>query len=128
MAKREDNLKPNSERTPKERKELARKAGIKSGEARRAKKTMKEMLDYLLEKEITNTKGEKASTLEAISVSLIKQAMSGNTKAFEVIRDTIGQKITEKLDISGGLEVQKVFVTKEEKKEVDKHIDEIIND
>lgn len=127
MAKREDNLKPNSERTPKERKELARKAGIKSGEARRAKKTMKEMLDYLLEKEITNTKGEKASTLEAISVSLIKQAMSGNTKAFEVIRDTIGQKITEKLDISGGLEVQKVFITKAEKNETDKHIDDIIN-
>lgn len=127
MARKEDNLKPNSERTPKERKELARKAGIKSGEARRAKKTMKQMLDYLLEKEITNTKGEKASTLEAISVSLIKQAMSGNTKAFEVIRDTIGQKITEKLDISGGLEVQKVFITKAEKNETDKHIDDIIN-
>lgn len=129
MAKREDNLKyiKKGQLSNEEAKKRGSKGGKKSVEVRRAKKTMKEMLDYLLEKEITNTKGEKASTLEAISVSLIKQAMSGNTKAFEVIRDTIGQKITEKLDISGGLEVQKVFITKEEKNETDKHIDDIIN-
>lgn len=128
MARKEDNLKPFDSNQSREKAKInGRKGGIKSGEVRRAKKTMKEMLDYLLEKEITNTKGEKASTLEAISVSLIKQAMSGNTKAFEVIRDTIGQKITEKLDISGGLEVQKVFITKAEKNETDKHIDDIIN-
>ena len=95
---REDNLKPNSERTPKERQELARKAGIKSGEARRAKKTMKDMLDYLLDKEIKNNQGKTATTLEAISVSIIKQAMSGNVRAFEIIRDTIGQNPTHKMD------------------------------
>lgn len=53
---------------------------------------MREMLGILLEKEVKNKKGETATTLEAISVSLIKQAMSGNVKAFEVIRDTIGEK------------------------------------
>lgn len=58
---------------------------------KKKRKTMREMLDYLLEKEITNKQGEKATTLEAISVALIKQAMSGNVKAFEVLRDTIGQ-------------------------------------
>lgn len=76
-----------------EARERGKKGGIKSGEVRRAKKTMKEMLDYLLTKEIENKKGEKASTLEAISVSMIKQALNGNVKAFEVIRDTIGEKI-----------------------------------
>ena len=90
-----ENLKSNSERTPKERKELARKAGKASGEVRRARKTMKEMLDYLLTKEVENKKGDKASTLEAISVALIKKAMGGDTKAFEVIRDTIGEKFAE---------------------------------
>ena len=45
------------------------------------RKSMKEMLNYLLEKEITNKAGEKASTLEAISVSMIKQALNGNVKA-----------------------------------------------
>lgn len=88
----DENLKPNSERTPKERQELARKAGIASGVARRARKTMKEMLDYLLTKEVKNRKGEKATTLEAISVALINKAVKGDTKAFEVIRDTIGEK------------------------------------
>lgn len=87
----EKNLKPNSERTPKERKKLAKKAGIKSGEARRARKTMREVLDYLLEKEITNSKGEKAVTIEAICVAQISQALKGNTKAFKEIRDTIGE-------------------------------------
>ena len=61
-----------------------------AGKQRR--KSMKEMLDYLLEKEITNKQGEKATTLEAITLSLIKQGLNGNVKAFEVIRDTIGKK------------------------------------
>lgn len=93
MAKREDNLKPikKGELSNEEAKKRGSKGGKKSGEVRRAKKTMREMIEYLLEKEITNKQGEKATTLEAISVALIKQAMSGNVKAFEVLRDTIGQ-------------------------------------
>ena len=97
---KKENLKANTERTPKERKELAQKAGIASGEVRRAKKTMREMLNYLLEKEITNRSGEKATTQEAITVSLINQALKGNVKAWEVIRDTIGEKPTEKQEIT----------------------------
>ncbi len=60
---------------------------------------MRQMLEYLLAKEIKNNQGEMATTLEAISVTLIKQAMSGNVKAFEVIRDTIGQNPTHKMDL-----------------------------
>ena len=93
MANNPQNLKSNSERTPEERKALARKAGKKSGEARRKKKTMREMLDYLLEKEVTNSKtGEKATTLEAVMTACIKKAIAGDIKAAEFIRDTIGQK------------------------------------
>ena len=93
-----ENLKPNSERTPSERRKNARKAGIKSGEVRRQKKSMREMLDYLLEKELTNKNGEKATTLEAMMASMIKQSISGNVRACEFIRDTIGQKPTEKVE------------------------------
>lgn len=42
----EKNLKPNSERTPNERKELARKAGKASGKARLAKKTARSRLAF----------------------------------------------------------------------------------
>ena len=91
-----ENLKPFSERTEKEQREICSMGGKKSGEVRRAKKTMKEMLDYLLSKEIENEEGEKSSTQEAVTVALLKQALNGNVKAFEVIRDTIGEKPTEK--------------------------------
>lgn len=89
---KQENLLPFNELTEKEQRKICSKGGKKSGEVRRTKKTMKEMLNYLLEKEIENKKGEKATTLEAISVSMIKQALSGNVKAFEIIRDTIGEK------------------------------------
>ena len=94
------NLKSNSERTPKEWKELAKKAGIKSGEVRRAKKAMCEMLDYLFEKEVTNEQGEQITVREEITAALIKKAMQGDVRAFEIIRDTIGEKPTEQHNIT----------------------------
>lgn len=42
------NLIPNSERTPSELREIASKGGKKSGESRRRKKTMKQVMDMLL--------------------------------------------------------------------------------
>lgn len=90
-----ENLKPFDTLTEKEQREIRSKGGKASGEARRAKKTMKEMLDYLLEKEINNKQGEKVNTQEAITLALLKQALNGNVKAYEVIRDTIGEKPTE---------------------------------
>ena len=62
------------------------------------RKTMREMLDYLLEKELTSKKGEKATTLEAMMTAMIKQGLNGNVKAVEFIRDTTGQKPTEKVE------------------------------
>ena len=44
----EENLIPNEERTPSERRENARKAGIASGKARRRKRSMKEAADLFL--------------------------------------------------------------------------------
>ena len=100
MANNENLKPPINKRSTKEQREIRSKGGKKSGEVRRAKKTMKEMLDYLLEKEIANKSGEKASTQEAITIALIKQALNGNVKAYEVIRDTIGEKPTEKQEIT----------------------------
>ena len=95
----EDNLKPfNSNQSREEAKKNGRKGGKKSGEVRRQKKTMREMLDYLLEKELTSKSGEKATTLEAMMTAMIKQGLSGNVKAVEFIRDTTGQKPTEKVE------------------------------
>lgn len=131
MAK-EENLKPVTQRSKAEAREISRKGGIKSGEARRAKKTMREMLKYLLEQDITNKAGEKKTTLEAVMVAQLKQALKGDTKAATFIRDTIGEKPLDKQEITGKngepLAVKKVFVTPDEVDKVQKHIKDIIND
>lgn len=90
------NLKPfTSEQSREQAKINGQKGGIKSGEARRNRKTMREMLNYLLQQEIKNKKGETATTLEAIMLAQIKEAMKGNTKAALFIRDTIGELPTQ---------------------------------
>ena len=82
-----DNLKP--VRTKKEARERGKNGGIKSGEIRRERKTLKDELLLLLSSEDTQNK---------VSLALIEKALSGDTKAFEVIRDTIGEKATEKVE------------------------------
>lgn len=86
----EQNLKPI--RTKKEARERGRNGGIKSGEVRAQRKTLREELLALLE-----TKVEDKTIQEKISFSLIQEALSGNVKAFETIRDTIGEKPIEQI-------------------------------
>lgn len=123
----EKNLKKLS---PSEAREYGSKGGKASVIARQAKKTMREMLKYLLEQDIQNTKGEKKSTLEAVMVAQLKQALKGDTKAATFIRDTIGEKPLDKQEITGKngepLAVKKVFVTPDEVDAAQKHIKDII--
>lgn len=86
--------------TSSEARENGKKGGIASGEARRKKKLLRECLEILLEKEITDKKGETMSGAEALSTKLFAEAMKGNVKAFEVLRDTAGQKPVEKVIVS----------------------------
>lgn len=79
----EQNLIPNSQRSPSELREQCRKGGIKSGQVRSARKTFKEELIKALSDE-----QKQKEIVEAI----MKEAKKGNIKAFEVIRDTIGEK------------------------------------
>lgn len=83
-----------------EARELGRKGGIKSGEVRRARKTLREELTELLTEEITDKNGRRMQTQKAISASMIKQALTGSTKAFEIIRDTIGEKPIDKVMVA----------------------------
>lgn len=95
----EQNLIPNSERTPKQRRENAQKAGIASGEARRKKRDLKLAMQALLEADVKDKRtGEIMSGAEAIALAQYRKAMKGDTKAFEVVRDTSGQKPVEKVE------------------------------
>jgi hypothetical protein len=85
----EQNLKPVTSKD--EARERGRKGGLASGEARRKRKTLKEELLLML------ADGE---TQQSVTLALIEKAMSGDTKAFEVIRDTIGEKPVDKVMIA----------------------------
>ena len=84
-----ENLRPVSSKE--EARERGRKGGLASGEARRKRKTLKEELLLML------SEGE---TQQSVTFALIEKAMSGDTKAFEVIRDTIGEKPIDKVMIA----------------------------
>lgn len=84
----EQNLIPNSERTPNELREMARNGGLASGEARRKRKTLKEELLLMLEDE---------EVQKSVTTALINQAKKGNVKAFGMLRDTIGEAPVEKV-------------------------------
>lgn len=95
-------------------------------EGKLKKKTMREVLDILMEKQLTNAKGEKATTLEAMMTACIKKALTGDIKANEFIRDTLGQKPTQEINLNG--QIQKVFITPEQQKEAEAHIKKMIEE
>lgn len=82
-----------------EQRERARRAGKRSAQVRRERKTMRQELEILLNEEIHDKNGKAMNTQKALGTSLIKAALNGNVKAFEVIRDTIGEKPVEKVDV-----------------------------
>lgn len=88
-------------RTTTERQEIATRAGIASGEARRRKRDIRLALEVLLEKDITDKNGNTMSTAEAIAIKQIEKALKGDTKAFEVVRDTAGQKPVDRHEVAG---------------------------
>ena len=85
------NLKPI--RTKSEARERGKKGGIKSVEKRRERKALKEQLLLLL---------ETGDTAESICAALIEKALTGDVRAFETIRDTIGEKPVDKVAQTDG--------------------------
>jgi hypothetical protein len=78
------------------------KGGKASGEARRNKKDLREALEILLEaehnvKDKRTGKETKMLGTDILATAIYQKAQKGNTKAFELIRDTIGQKPIEKI-------------------------------
>lgn len=69
-----------------------RLGGIASGESKRRMKTFKEELMAILQEELVNSKGEKITVQENINRALLVRAGKGDTKAYVIIRDTLGQK------------------------------------
>lgn len=85
----------NKELSPDERKVSAKKAATASAQARKKKKELKEYLQALLDTKQTVVVGgkvKKITTSEAMAMTAIKGALNGDWKAWELVRDTAGQK------------------------------------
>ena len=89
----------NEKRTLEERRELAKKAGKASGQARRRKADFRKTLNLLLTAEIDNEEwkpvleslGVECTLESALLMAQIKEAMAGNTKAAYFVAQYAGQ-------------------------------------
>ena len=97
------NLIPNSQRTAKERQEIARKGGIASGKARREYKKVKswaEAVNYqLIEQTIQTDDGSKVQPINIIVARLTADASKGNTRAAKLLAELNGG-ITQKHEVN----------------------------
>jgi hypothetical protein len=96
--------------------EEQKKGGIKSGEARRRKRDIRLALEALLEKDVTDKAGNVLSGAEAIALKQMQKALKGDTRAFEVVRDTSGQAIVQKVMVA---EVSQEVINEVEKMVLD---------
>lgn len=103
----EQNLKKITSR--KRARELQEKSVKKRMENIEKKKTFKAMLELALE-EVNQQTGK--TKREELNDAIIKRALKGDTKAYEVIRDTVGEKPVDKVQAN-------VFNYEESLKEVD---------
>lgn len=94
--------------SPNEARENGRKGGIKSGQIRKERKALKEQLLMML---------ESGDIQENICLALIDKAQSGDIKAFEVIRDTIGEKPSDKHELTSEALTQALVVFDETESE-----------
>lgn len=114
---RKENLINPADRTSEELREMTRKGGIASGEARRRKKTMREALEFLMYesklteqyKQMLKEQGVKPEDMNhqmMITRSLIAKAEGGDVQAYNAICAMIGEKPAEKMELSGGMQTE----------------------
>jgi len=74
--------------------------GKRSAEVRREKRDLRKAMETLLDKSFTGKNGEELSGAEAIAIKQFEKALKGDAKAFELVRDTSGQKPVEKVMVA----------------------------
>ena len=112
MANGHENLIPQSERTKDEQRKIASMGGKASGIARKKRMALRELTSILLTEEVPLTP-EQAEPYIALGLDVddvtvqlqmvkaqIAKALDGDTKAFEVIRDTVGEKPKDSMALS----------------------------
>lgn len=116
--KQNRNLVPTTQLSEKERRELSRKGGLASAAARRRKKDIREVFDALLSSPATPEMQEKAEKLgfdaetvgtiyDVLGVAMIDKALSGDGYCFQLVRDSAGDKPTDKSEVTASVMTDK---------------------
>ena len=98
--------------TSSEARENGKKGGIASGEARRAKKSLREAMQILMEADLTGKDGKTMTGTEAMAAKAFQAALKGDWKAWELVRDAAGQKPVDKVMVA---DVEKTIIDEVEK-------------
>ena len=128
----EQNLIPLNERTKSEQRAIATAGGKASGKARRSKKLLRDCIDYLFEREdelVLDAEGNPMSGAEQLAYNLFVKALgepdtAKAARAFEVLRDTAGQKPVEKVETKQTVIDMSNFTTEQLKEMLDNDITE----
>lgn len=94
--------------TPEERAANSRKGGVKSGEARRRKRTIRETLQAMLDCQIPDEEKQAAlkalgfdgTFRDAMSMAMLDRAAKGDVEAGRFVRDSVGEKPRDGVDVS----------------------------
>ena len=116
----------NSNRTPEERRELAKIAGKASGAARRRKADFRKTLNMLLTAEIDSEEwkpvlealGVECTLESALNMAMIKEGLAGNVKAYEAVARYAGQSGKTEADLEE--QVAKIQLMQAQKQKVQK--------
>ena len=122
----EQNLIKNSERTPSERRENAKKAGVASGKARRKKANLKKAFETILQADVASPSIKKQledmgfdTTNEmALAMVMMQKAMKGNVRAFEQISKLTTTDAKDSLDKKEQKERIKALELENEKRKI----------
>lgn len=77
-----------------------RAGGKASGEARRRKKELRELIEAAFERVVSHDKdGRPITADEAMVLKQMQKALDGDTKAFVVLRDTAGQMPIQRVEV-----------------------------
>lgn len=90
----EQNLRPSEYKFTDEDREKARRV---RQENLKRRKTFSEIFDAWLTTDHKDKNGNKMNGAEALAQAVLAKAVKGDLKAFELIRDTVGEKPVEKV-------------------------------
>lgn len=104
-----------------EARENGSKGGKASAASKRRKKEFRDVFQALLDgRDIKGPDGKKLTGTEALAMKVFQLALKGDLRAFEIIRDTVGQKPVDKVEVSS--------IDQSVKDDVDRLISEALED